>query len=178
MQPVSPTATRYDAASITLHWLTAILVPAQWFGAQTIDWFPRGAPRVDARSVHITLGALLAALLAARIIWRLTGGRRLPRADPAPLAILAKLTHWGLYVLVAAMVIVGMVLTWVRGDSIFNLFSIPAFDPSSRKLVDPVYNIHTTIGWIILAVAGLHAAAALFHRLVWKDGVLNRMLPG
>ena len=33
------------------------------------------------------------------------------------------------------------------------------------------------IGWIIVATAGLHATAALFHRYVLRDGVLARMLP-
>ena len=59
MQPVNTSATRYDITTIIFHWATAILVVEQWLGAQIIDWFPRGAPRVDARSVHITGGVLL-----------------------------------------------------------------------------------------------------------------------
>ncbi len=78
MQPVSPAATRYDAATIAFHWSTALLVVGQWVGAQVIDWFPRGPLRVDARSMHIIGGAMLAALLLARIVWRTTQGRRLP----------------------------------------------------------------------------------------------------
>jgi cytochrome b561 len=178
VQPISPAATRYDTATITFHWATAILVVTQWLGAQIIDWFPRGAPRIDARSVHITCGVLLAAILLGRIVWRLTRGRRLPRADGPVLSLIAKAAHWGLYALVTAMVLVGMALTWTRGDSIFNLFTLPSFDPSSHALADQVQQVHATIGWIIVAVAGVHAAAALFHRFVWHDGVLGRMLPG
>ena len=33
------------------------------------------------------------------------------------------------------------------------------------------------LGNLILIVAGLHAAAAMFHQYVLKDGVLTRMLP-
>jgi len=57
MQPVSPAATRYDAATIIFHWLTALLVVGQWVGAQVIDWFPPGRLRVDARSMHIVAGS-------------------------------------------------------------------------------------------------------------------------
>jgi cytochrome b561 len=178
MQPVSPVATRYDNATIVFHWVTAILVATQWLGAQTIDWFPRGAPRVDARSLHITCGVVLAVVLLGRIVWRLTAGRRLPLADGGVLGVAAKATHWGLYALLVAMVLAGMALTWTRGDSIFNLFSIPAFDPGNKALPDNVQEVHATIGWIIVAVAGLHASAALFHRYVWHDGVLGRMLAG
>lgn len=177
MQTVSPTARSYDARTIFFHWATAVLVVAQWLGAQTIDWFPRGPLRVDARSVHITLGVLLAALLVARLAWRVTGGRRLPLADKGALNVVAKGTHWTLYGLLAAMVLAGMFLTWTRGDSIFNLFSIPAYDPGNRALAEQVQDVHGTIGWIILALAGVHASAALVHRYLWHDGVLARMLP-
>jgi cytochrome b561 len=177
MQPVTPDARRYDGVTMFFHWATALLVVTQWLGAQTIDWFPRGPLRVDARSVHITFGVLLAALLAMRLVWRVTGGCRLPLADKGVLNIVAKGTHWGLYALLAAMVLAGMFLTWTRGDSIFNLFSIPAYDPGNHDLPDQVQEVHGTIGWIILALAGLHAGAALVHRYLWHDGVLGRMLP-
>jgi cytochrome b561 len=176
MQPVSPSATRYDTTTIIYHWITALLVVTQWLGAQTIDWFPRGALRIDARSVHITGGLVLAALLLGRITWRLTRGRRLPLANGRVLSAIAKAIHWGLYGLIAAMVLVGMALAWTRGDSFFNVFTIPGFDPGNHALADQVQEVHATIGWIILATAGLHAAAALFHRYVWHDGVLDRML--
>lgn len=177
MQPVDPAARRYDPTTMFFHWATAVLVATQWLGAHAIDWFPRGPLRVDARSVHITFGVLLAALLMGRVAWRLTGGRRLPLADEGVLNMVAKGTHWGLYALLAAMVLAGMFLTWTRGDSIFNLFSIPAYDPGNKALPDQVLGVHATIGWIILALAGLHAGAALVHRYLWHDGVLGRMLP-
>jgi cytochrome b561 len=176
MQP-APREMRYDATTMFFHWATAILVATQWLGAQAIDWFPSGPLRVDARSVHITCGALLGVLLLARIAWRLTGGRHLAPADTGLLNLVAKSVQWGLYFLLAAMVIVGGALTWVRGDNIFNLFSIPAWAPGDKALADQVLEIHDTIGWAILAVAGLHASAALIHRYLWKDGVLARMLP-
>ena len=178
MQPVSPTARRYDSATIFLHWATAILVPLQWLGAQAIDYFPRGPLRVDARSVHIVLGVAIAILLAARLTWRATRGRRLPLADAGLVNLLAKATHWGLYALLLAMVTVGLFLAWTRGDSIFNLFAIAAYAPGDHALAHRVQRVHAAIGWLILALAGLHATAALIHRYVWGDGVLGRMLPG
>jgi len=178
MQPVDTAAQRYDAGTMFFHWATALLIVTQWLGAQTIDWFPRGALRVDARSVHIVAGVLLTALLVARIVWRLTQGRRLPLADKGPVNILAKATHWGLYLLLLAMLVLGFGVVWAQGDSIFNLFSIPAYDPGNHDLGEQVQGIHGTVGWMILALAGLHATAALVHRYLWRDGVLGRMLPG
>ena len=178
MQPVSPDARQYDGRTMFFHWATLAVVVVQFASAWTIDNFPRGPLRVDARSVHITLGLVIAALVAVRMIWRATGGRRLPLADGnAALNVLAKGTHWVLYGLLVSMVLVGMLLAWTRGDSIFNLFSIPSYAPGNQALVHQIEGIHGTIGWLIIGLAGFHASAALLHRFLWHDGTLARMLP-
>jgi cytochrome b561 len=177
MRPVSPDATRYDPVTIFFHWTTVILVAEQWLGAQTIDWFPSGGLKTGVRSVHITLGVVLLLVVATRGFWRATQGRRLPPASGGVLDLAAKATHWGLYTLIVAMLAAGLFLAWARGDSIFNLFSIPKFDPGDKGLADQVQEVHATIGYLILGLAGLHAAAALVHRYVWHDGVLARMWP-
>ena len=61
-------STRYDLPTIWFHWAVAILVLIQWGIAQVIDLFPAGMPRVEARSVHISLGLCLGVLLAVRIL--------------------------------------------------------------------------------------------------------------
>jgi cytochrome b561 len=38
--------------------------------------------------------------------------------------------------------------------------------------------VHGLLGDIIMWIAGLHAAAAIVHHVVLKDGVLAAMLPG
>jgi cytochrome b561 len=176
MQPVSPGAARYDALTIALHWTIAVLVVEQFLGAQIIDWFPRGPLRVDARSVHIVLGVTLAVLLAMRILWRLTFGRQLT-PDSGLLNLAARFVHQLLYVLLTVMVLVGIVLVSARGDSIFGAFSVWSFAPGNRGVADWIGSLHNTLAWTIVAVASLHAAAALFHRFILKDRVLQRMWP-
>ena len=176
MQPVSPSATRYDALTIVLHWTVAVLVVEQLLGAQIIDWFPSGPLRTDARSVHIVLGVTLAVVLATRIVWRLTLGRQLA-PDPGLLNHAARFVHQLLYVLLTAMVLVGIVLVSARGDSIFGAFSVWSFAPGNRGLAEWISGLHNTLAWTIISVAGLHAAAALFHRTILKDQVLQRMWP-
>ena len=127
---------------MVFHWLTAILVATQWLGAQTIDWFPRGPLRVDARSVHITVGVLLGLVLAGRIVWRATEGRRLPLADLGAVGGAVEGNPLGLYLLLIAMICVGLFLAWTRGDSLFNLFSIPAYDPGNKALVNQTQELH------------------------------------
>lgn len=170
-------AQRYDALTIRLHWMTAGLVAALWLLGQTIDWFPRGAPRVFARSAHIGIGAVLACVILYRIWWRINGGARLPAAGTGALKSLAKSMHLALYACLLATVALGIANTWVRGDNLFYLFKIPAFDPNNKALREAVEDYHAFAANLLLILAGLHAAAGLIHHYFLKGDVLGRMLP-
>ncbi|MBU6261233.1 MAG: cytochrome b [Burkholderiales bacterium] len=172
----SSSASQYDARTIALHWITAALVVALWALGQTIDWFPRGTPRAGARSVHITLGVLLALVLVVRVSWRVSAGTRLPVPD-GWLGTAARAGHGLLYLLLIAAVLAGLANVWVHGDNVFGLLQVPAFDPGNRALQHQVGEIHSWLADALFVLAGLHAAAALMHHYVLKDGVLRRMLP-
>ena len=168
---------RYDRATLFLHWLTAFIVAEQWIGAHLIDEFAKGFPRIAARSVHISFGLLLGVVLIARIFWRVSRGRHLPAADEGVLQVIAKATHYLLYLLLVAIVPAGVFLVWAQGDSYFDLFTVPAFAGATRALRHNVGEIHGWLANAILIVAGIHALAALFHHFVMRDNVLRRMMP-
>ncbi|MDE2146639.1 MAG: cytochrome b/b6 domain-containing protein [Burkholderiales bacterium] len=171
------TPLRYDRRTIVLHWITAALVLALWLLGQTIDWFPRGAPQVGARSLHITLGATLAVVLALRLRWRLAAASaKLPPAGAGWLDRLAPRAHQLLYALLLAAVLLGLANAWERGDSIFGLFRIPSFDAADKALRHTIEDWHALAANVLLGLAGLHAAAGLLHHYVFKDDVLRRML--
>ena len=170
-------ARRYDGVSILLHWLTAALVVTLWTLGQTIDFFPKGAPKIDARSTHILLGATLAIVLPVRMLWRASGGRRLPLANSGWLGVTAKVVHYGLYVLVAVTVVLGILNAWQRGDVLFNVYTIPKLVPGDLALKRTLEDLHGDFADIVLIIAGLHAAAALAHHYLLRDRVLRRMLP-
>ena len=165
----------YDRTTIALHWTTAILVVLLWIIGQTADWIPDGPVNTDYWSVHVVLGFTLAAVIAWRVIWRRSGGRKLPAADAGLLQVLAKATHYRLYLLVLIVIGLGVANAFVRGYNLFDLASLPQI--GDRALRKPITNWHGLAANILLALAGLHAAAALFHRYFLRDGVLGRMLP-
>jgi cytochrome b561 len=169
---------RYDNTSITLHWITAVLVLLLWCAGETIDWFPRGTPRVTVRSLHILFGVALGAILCWRIWWRTGGaGRRLSAVDSGVLKMLSNGVHVALYFVLVATVILGVANAWVRGDSIFGLFSLPSFAPGNRALRGQIEDLHSWSANALLILAGLHACAGLWHHFIRKDGVLRRMWP-
>jgi cytochrome b561 len=167
----------YDRTTIALHWATALLVVLLWGVAQVIDFFPRGTPRVTVRSVHMLLGLVLGVVLVSRIVWRARSGQRLPPANEGLAGHAARLVHYGLYLLLAGTLLLGLFNVWVRGDHFFGLFSVPKFDPNNRELRETVEDLHGWFANTLLIVAGLHAAAALVHHFALRDNVLRRMLP-
>ena len=169
-----PRETRYDDLSIWLHWATALLVVEQWIGGKTIDMWSQ-ALQADARSLHLTLGLSLGLLLSFRIAWRATRGRQLPNADSGWIGIMAKAVHWGLYAILIAVVALGVTLLAMRGDAFFGAFHLGVLVPASKQLRHTVQSLHELLATTVLVVAGLHAAAALFHHYVLRDGVLARM---
>lgn len=171
------TPARYDGLSILLHWVTAALVVALWTLGQCIDFFPKGAPKIDARSTHFLLGATLAVVLILRMGWRASGGRSLPLADPGWMGFAAKAVHYGLYVLIATTVVLGIFNAWQRGDVVFNVLTIPKLIPGDVALKKTLENLHADFADAVVIVAGLHAAAALAHHYLLRNSVLRRMLP-
>jgi len=177
MQPAETQGLRHDRATIALHWISALLVAVLWMIGQTVDVFPNGPLRIDYRSVHIVLGVALGAVLLARLGWRLTRRETLPPLDHGVLLAIARVTHWLLYALLVVAVGFGIANVWVRGDSVFNLFGVPAYDPGNRALMHLIGGWHALAANAVLIVAGVHAAAALFHHYILRDATLRRMLP-
>ncbi len=170
----------YDRVEIALHWTTAAFVAVLWLLGQGWGYLPRGSDgRHALQDLHVSLGLLFTAVLAARILWRLGPGRRPLPATTGLAEVAAKLVHYLLYVLLTGQVVLGWLWRWANHDplSLFGLFTIPspaAFTKAQKTLFG---NLHGTIANVILILAGLHAAAALFHHFALRDGVLRRMLP-
>ena len=59
---------RYDSTTIALHWLTVVLVVVLFALAETWGFLPRGTPlEKQFQSLHISLGIVLALVIAARL---------------------------------------------------------------------------------------------------------------
>jgi len=146
-----------------------------WIIGQTADWLPDGPLNTDYWSMHVELGFALAIVIAGRIMWRTSGGLRLPPADTGVLHVVAKATHYGLYLLLLAVFVLGIINAFVRGYNLFDLASLPQV--GDRAMRKPITHWHGFAANLLLGLAGLHAAAALFHHYIIRDSVLARMVP-
>lgn len=170
-------AQRYDLTTIWLHWATVALIMVLWGIGMTADWLPRGPARSGVWSVHVILGILTALVLVTRIAWRASFGRVLPPADTGILYIIATITHRLLYLLLAVVVVTGIINASYRGFHIFEIWSVPQFGTGDAATRRSINGWHELAANVLVAVAFLHALAALFHQYVWRDHLIRRMLP-
>ena len=176
-EPAATRGLRHARTTITLHWITAVLVVLLFIIGKTIDYAPSGPLRIDYRSLHMTFGVMLGIVLIIRMVWRTTQGGMLPALDHGLLLAIARATHYLLYALMLTAVGLGLANVWVRGDWIFNLVHVPQLVPGDRALVHRIGDWHALAADAVVIVAGLHSLAALFHHFVLRDATLRRMLP-
>ncbi len=171
-------AMRYDRLSIALHWATAVLVFLV-FGLEEVRTFFLKPERHQLDKVHISFGLLLMAILAIRIIWRLTSDHKVRGSGVGVMAIAAKAVHYVLYVLLAVQAVLGILTRWTDNHALtfFGLLIPSPFGPFSKATSNLVYEIHNIVAWIFMGLVAAHAAAALFHHFIVRDDILTRMLP-
>lgn len=171
--PASPL--RYDGLTKLLHWLSACLIVVLFVLALVWEGMPR-EQTPPLKHLHVSLGVVLAALFLIRILWRATGGRRLPRADAGIQGSAAIGMHHLLYLLVVLQLAAGFAKRWVRGRDVeFFGLGIPAPFTMPETWRPAISAFHEWNAWIIIVLAALHALAALYHHFIKRDGVLRRM---
>jgi cytochrome b561 len=177
---IKDSANGYGLLSILLHWISALLVIGLFaIGYYMVDlsyyspWYHR------APWWHISLGLLLFLLTLARLLWRAINlqPRPLPNYTRA-VRLGARLTKYLLYLLIAALVITGYLITTADGKSasLFDWVEFPSIWQLSPTGVDLAGKIHKWLAYGIILLASFHALAALAHHFVIRDRTLVRML--
>jgi cytochrome b561 len=170
--------TSYDGVAIALHWATAVLVFANFLLAQTWGWFAKPTKALM-EDTHMSFGVLLTAVILARIIWRWLSGHQVTSIEAGWVRLASKATHYVLYLLLIAEAGLGFAFRWGAGRpmAFFGSGIPPLIGEIARPLRRQLREFHEWIGWAIIVLALLHAAAALYHHYVLRDRVLARMLP-
>lgn len=171
--------TRYDLGMQALHWATALAIVGAFVLIQVVEGLPKGDTRAFMMGLHKSFGVTALTLVLVRVVWRhLSPPPALPPMAPW-IGTASRVGHVALYALMVAVPVVGMVMSWSgeRPIAVFGLFTLPTLLPPNPGLKEAAEGVHEVLGNAILILAGLHAAAALVHQYVLKDGVLARMLP-
>lgn len=170
----------YGLIAITVHWLMALTVVALfalglWMTDLTYyDTWYKTAPHL-----HKSIGILLALIFLFRIVWRLANQApdKIPTIPVWELR-LAHLVHLALYLLIFSVIVSGYMISTADGRAIdvFNWFSVPAWITPVENQEDIAGKFHFYLACALIALAGLHAGAALKHHFYDKDATLRRMI--
>jgi cytochrome b561 len=196
---MSANAQKYSKPAIILHWLVGILILVMfaigWFMAElpkdapkiaSLDMFDLGiytmqfteeiTPRTFYFNLHKSIGVTVLMLVLLRIYVRFSHAAP---AFPATMKIweirVADLVHKGLYVLMVAMPLTGvaMSLNSKFGIKWFGIQLLGGVD--NKEMRELFVVIHEVIGLALMVMIVLHVAAAIKHKVIDKDEVMQRM---
>lgn len=174
----SPTARRY-------HWIVVGLLALQ---------FPLGVGMVyrggtlniwdgltnGLYSGHKLIGMVILLIVVLRLAYRIVHGA--PAEEPTLEAwhrMASAFNHWGLYVLLILVPVLGWLgVSYYPALDIFGIVKLPGLVAANQKTAEVVFQYHGLAAFVLLAFAGVHVSAALYHYLIRKDNVLARMIPG
>lgn len=172
---------RYSPAHRMLHWLTAAAILAQ---AVLGIWITQFEPKVEATkfllyAIHENVGFSLAPLTLVRLWLRWQHPPApLPAGTPALIRFAATANHAALYLALIGMPILGVLATSAWGFPFAWLGIIPIPSPFGKSAYwAPIFSYLHWLGAIALGLAVLaHIGGALYHALIRRDGVFQRMV--
>ncbi len=167
----------YHRTAIGLHWLVAALVLVVWGLGAVLEAIDDPAIGRQALGLHRSVGLVIFALTALRLVLRLIMPAPAPLPGPSWQQWSARIVHGLLYALMVALPITGYLATVYRGREVvvFGLISLPMFVEPDRALSHSIEDVHGTAMIIIPLLVGVHVAAALYHQWIIRDGILARM---
>jgi cytochrome b561 len=129
--------------------------------------------------LHKSVGMILLALVAVRVLWRL--GHRpepLPAAVPRWQVRLSGLTQAALYLLMVAVPLTGLFgAMYSRAGLSFFGTELPRWVAAARPTAKLFFEVHETLVWVLVALVALHVVGGLKHLWIDRDRVFQRMWP-
>jgi cytochrome b561 len=172
-------AGRYSAPARFFHWSIAFLMLVVWPAGLIIDRFYEVEwAKNTLYFIHENLGVTIWLLALARLAWRfISPPPPLPADTPAVIRGVAHATHWALYAILLAQPIGGFIATnaWGFPLTFFGLIPLPDPVGNNEALAKAISNLHWLTGLALLGLLTAHVAGALFHLVVKKDGIFQRM---
>lgn len=160
-----------------LHWLMALMIVAMLFigvgmvssVSERHEWLIR---------IHKPLGIAILILAAVRLSVRLRHRPpALPADLPAPQKLAAYASHWLLYALMLTIPLVGWAMLSAGGYPVMlsDSWRLPPIFPVDPIAFAILRHLHTWLALLLFVTFLAHMAAALYHGLIRRDGVLSSM---
>ncbi|WP_088959121.1 cytochrome b [Variovorax sp. HW608] len=175
----------YDRLSQAFHWVTAVVVTIAFILG------PGGFGRMMRQGVdpatrsdivwHESLGILVLVLTLLRLVWVALRPTAPQFAMPGWMHLASRLVNIVLWILLLALPFTAFLALGTENHPLTLLGGVrfdrlPVTAESAIAHWADWGDVHGLLGDSIMWLAGLHAAAAIFHHAILKDGVLFAML--
>ncbi len=200
------TPKRYHPVHVTLHWLIALGVFFNLYLGIFV-FSQRGRGGFQFQPIHMVIGITLLVLVIVRLVMRFTVKRPADAtAGHKLLDIIAKIVHYGLYLTVLTVTVLGVVFTIQNGE-LQSMFTgsrpefngpppgfngaQPGFNPPAPGQFpggpggrppggfrSPLRMIHGLAAYLLALLVGIHILAALYHQFIRRDNLFARMWYG
>jgi cytochrome b561 len=170
---------QYGTTAKVLHWLIVALLLVQYPIGWLMPDIHRNMKPGAAMTFHVSIGLLILILIVLRLAWRLTHPVAPESSLPRWQRLSSEAVHWLLYALVLATTLTGWLFASFRGwsMSLFYLVPMPMLASGNAAAAKTINGLHQALEWMLLALIVLHVAAALAHILVYRNRIMQRMLP-
>jgi len=170
---------QYGTTAKLFHWLIVAVLVVQYLIGWLMPDIQRGVKPGAAMTFHVSFGLLILVLIVVRFAWRLTHPVAPESSLPPWQRLSSEAVHWLLYALVLATSVTGWLFASFRGWSMSFFYLVPmpmlaSDNPAAGKTID---GLHQAMEWALLVVIGIHVAAALAHIFIYRDRIMQRMLP-
>jgi len=171
---------QYGTTAKIFHWLIVALLVVQYPIGWLMPDLHRDMQPGAGMTFHVSFGIVILLLIMLRFAWRLTHPVTPESTLPPWQRLSSEAVHWLLYALVLATTITGWLFASFRGWSIslFYLAPLPMLASDNAEAGKAIDGLHQAAEWALLVVIGLHVAAALAHLFIYRDRVMQRILPG
>jgi cytochrome b561 len=171
---------QYGITAKVLHWLVVALLLVQYSIGWLMPDIHKGMKPGAAMTFHVSFGLVILLLVVLRCAWRLAHPVAPESSLPPWQRLSSEAVHWLLYALVLATTVTGWVFASFRGwsMSLFYLVPMPMLASENAAAGKAIDGLHQAMEWTLLAVIGIHVAAALAHIFIYRDRIMQRMLPG
>ncbi|HVX74555.1 MAG TPA: cytochrome b [Bradyrhizobium sp.] len=170
---------QYGTVAKIFHWLIVALLVVQYPLGWLMPDIHRGMTPGAGMTFHVSIGLAILILIVLRFGWRLTHPVAPESSLPPWQRLTSEAVHWLLYVLVLATTVTGWLFASFRGWSIsfFYLMPFPMLASDNAAAGRAIDGLHQAMEWTLLVLIGIHVAAALVHLFIYRDRVMQRMLP-
>jgi cytochrome b561 len=172
--------TKYNIWIRILHWVIGVAVlcimgAGMVMTEMNFDTQPMTATIYN---IHKAAGVIILGLAFIRMIIKYkVGTPPYSFAMSKSLSLLADVTHKGLYMLLLAVPLLGLLASLLSGYGVELLgLTTPSFMKVNGELAKMMIEYHGLLAYVMLSAIGLHIAAAIKHRYIDKHDIFGRII--